>query len=129
MKRRNQTKIDSIYRLAYALERDINKITGNCALTIDFNKSLDQSFKLDIISDKLLELRDKLEKNFNNDQQNFSQLNNYTNYVPNYNYNNSNVTPNYNVIQTPQLNSYTYQNMNTIPNNSYGYNFSQYKQF
>jgi hypothetical protein len=90
------TKIDSIMRLTYVLERDINKITGIQDLNQEIDKNLHQNAKLDVISNKLLEIRDKLEINSrNNSQSNFQQNGYNTNFVPNnYCFNNPNVMQN-----------------------------------
>lgn len=86
---RQKTKIDSILRITYALNRDVNKIVGK---TEESNaiEGLDKDIKLDIISNTLLEIRDKLE--------------NYSKAQPNNNQ----------ILQNPNI-----QHMNQMPYNSY----------
>jgi hypothetical protein len=85
------TKIDSIMRLTHALERDINQIIGINDSNQEMDKNVHQNAKLDVISNKLLEIRDELEINSKNNSQN--SYNTY--FVPNnYCFNNSNVMPN-----------------------------------
>ena len=57
---RQNYKIDSILRLSKALNRDVNKITGKSDNDSQI-EHLDNETKLDIISNTLLEIRDKLE--------------------------------------------------------------------
>ena len=57
---RQETKIDSIIRLTYALNRDVNKIIGRTEENYSF-EGLNKDIKLDLISKTLLEMRDKLE--------------------------------------------------------------------
>ena len=68
---RQNTKIDSILRITYALNRDINKIIGKTEDNNSFD-GLDKDIKLDIISKTLLEMRDKLET-YSQTQQNSKQ--------------------------------------------------------
>ncbi len=48
------TKIDSIMRLTYALERDINKMTGIQDSNQEMDKNLHQNAKLDLISNSFM---------------------------------------------------------------------------
>lgn len=57
---RQHYKIDSIIRLVYALERDVDRLMSKPNAN-SIPDGLDFNSKLDLISDKLLEIRDKLE--------------------------------------------------------------------
>ena len=58
---RQNLRIDSILRLAKALDRDVNKIIGKPETQHTFNNRLDSNSKLELIADLLLEVRDKME--------------------------------------------------------------------
>ncbi len=93
--RRYKTRINSIYRLTFALKRDIDRIVGENNTTHHQNTDQNINVKLDLIANTLLEMRDKLEKSFNNQRVNSIQMNpnpntqvlTTNNAIPNYNYN------------------------------------------
>ena len=63
---RHHMKLKSILRLVYALERDVDKLNGKPLLerqTLPFNPNNAENIddNLDVISNTLLEIRDKLE--------------------------------------------------------------------
>ena len=78
------SKINTILRLTNALERDINKITGNTERNQQIDNTLNINSQLELISNSLLDMRDKLEKH-NTDQQIRAQ--NHFTLNPNFNYN------------------------------------------
>ena len=57
---RMNNKVDSILRLSNALQRDVNRITGQYT-NPNSRHNMDLNAKLDVISENLMELRDKLE--------------------------------------------------------------------
>jgi hypothetical protein len=128
--RRHSNKTDSILRLTFALNRDIDKMIGNAVESYETDTKLDLSLKLDLISGKLLEMRDKLEKHCNSNTSNANlQLN--TNNV----YSNNNCTQNTNYTypenystRIPQTNDYFISNTYSMPyiTNQYPINYNQY---
>jgi hypothetical protein len=82
----NNTKVDAIFRLTLAMERNINKLTAN----LESNRVIDQSlqhYKLDLISNVLLELKDKLETYSRTNLQTFNNFSSNNNLNSNTNYN------------------------------------------
>ncbi len=107
----NNTKIDTIFRLTLAMERDINKLTTNLESNRVIDQSLHQHYKLDLISNILLELRDKLETYSRTNLQTFNNNSSNNNLNPNTNLNYSipnivNPISNANVIQIPNYPNY-----------------------
>jgi hypothetical protein len=127
--RRHSNKTDSILRLTFALNRDMDKMIGNTIESYETDTKLDLSLKLDMISGKLLEMRDKLEKycNLNTFSTNL-QLN--TNNV----YSNNNCIQNTNYTypvdystRIPQINDCFTSNTYSMPyiTNQYPINYNQ----
>ncbi len=93
------------------MERDINRLTANPESNRDINQSLHQNYKLDLISNILLELRDKLETYSRNNSQTQNNINPSNNLNPHTNFNYSipnivNPISNAHVVQIPNYPNY-----------------------
>jgi hypothetical protein len=128
--RRHSNETDSILRLTFALNRDIDKMIGNTIESYEMDTKLDLSLKLDLISGKLLEMRDKLEKHCNSNTSNTNlQLNTNNVYSNNNCIQNTNYTyPENYSIQIPPTNDYFTSNTYSMPyiTNQYPINHNQY---
>jgi hypothetical protein len=128
--RRHSNKTDSILRLTFALNRDIDKMIGNTIESYETDTKLDLSLKLDMISGKLLEMRDKLEKHCNLNTFNTNlQLNTNNVYSDNNRTQNTNYTypVNYST-RISQINDCFTSNPYSMPyiTNQYPINYNQY---
>lgn len=123
--KQNRIKIDQILRLTDGLEREISRITGEEIEIREHKRTNNYNFKLDIICDQLLKLRETLEKNFKHNIQNNCQT-----IVSEIQQNsvNPNVIP---VIETYVNHNYTYsdqynQTVEQMPIDYNSYNYTYY---